>query len=490
MPEKKACHTCRRRRVKCDRGVPHCNRCRGAGLECLGYGKLILWNQGVASRGKMMGKTFELPKADSLSSPRPGSPHCSEGRTVSATPASPMVDPLFQDFSPTIRRYLTHFGRTFSTDLVIYDVPDQNPVRQLLRYARDHPVLRHIIVATSAHHLYNLSAPEDASRNSIHNDALMSKNTAIRLLNDELAHLDRFDANITLAAVMLFIYLDFLELGERTWRVHLEGAKSLIRYVKGKNRAGGCVEDLSVHRWLVSEIFILDIIGSTLGFAWSLEPSIYGLEEHEGIESILTMAEVNNFVSCPAQLLKQLLALMQSSQSSSQPHDPARDHQAAAVLCQVQEFNPFGWAFSIQSLSPCKDFNQRVQIASAYKAAICLYVSRLLPPGHPSNYTRDDRQDLVSGVIGHLSQLRPDNGLFKSTMWPCFIAGAEADCPDQRSWVRTHMGTIYKVFPYRSYKSTMETLELMWRQDKQGVSGSPENWLHKLRRLNVDLWVA
>ncbi|CEI61936.1 hypothetical protein FVEN_g2983 [Fusarium venenatum] len=33
----KACRTCKRRRVKCDNGKPHCQRCEKAGLNCEGY---------------------------------------------------------------------------------------------------------------------------------------------------------------------------------------------------------------------------------------------------------------------------------------------------------------------------------------------------------------------------------------------------------------------------------------------------------------------
>jgi hypothetical protein len=54
------CHNCRRNRRRCDRSVPSCSKCHTTGQECLGYGKLLLWTDSVASRGKMMGKTFAI----------------------------------------------------------------------------------------------------------------------------------------------------------------------------------------------------------------------------------------------------------------------------------------------------------------------------------------------------------------------------------------------------------------------------------------------
>ncbi|RPB11539.1 hypothetical protein P167DRAFT_524345 [Morchella conica CCBAS932] len=55
------CYTCRRRRVRCDRVLPGCAKCARTQLDCLGYKKPLVWNKGVASRGKMMGKTFPVP---------------------------------------------------------------------------------------------------------------------------------------------------------------------------------------------------------------------------------------------------------------------------------------------------------------------------------------------------------------------------------------------------------------------------------------------
>jgi Fungal Zn(2)-Cys(6) binuclear cluster domain len=56
----KGCYTCRRRRIVCDNELPTCRKCRNAGKECLGYQKPLVWVKGgVASRGKMMGLSFD-----------------------------------------------------------------------------------------------------------------------------------------------------------------------------------------------------------------------------------------------------------------------------------------------------------------------------------------------------------------------------------------------------------------------------------------------
>lgn len=67
----KGCYTCRRRRIVCDNGRPTCRKCRDAGKECLGYQKPLVWVKGgVASRGKMMGLSFDDVNASQGSSSR------------------------------------------------------------------------------------------------------------------------------------------------------------------------------------------------------------------------------------------------------------------------------------------------------------------------------------------------------------------------------------------------------------------------------------
>lgn len=57
----KSCHNCRQQRRRCDRAWPSCLKCSALGQECLGYGARVQWTNSVASRGKLMGKTYDLP---------------------------------------------------------------------------------------------------------------------------------------------------------------------------------------------------------------------------------------------------------------------------------------------------------------------------------------------------------------------------------------------------------------------------------------------
>lgn len=49
----KPCHNCRRRRLRCDRSWPTCHKCAVSGQECLGYGKVFIWTQGIDAQGNL-----------------------------------------------------------------------------------------------------------------------------------------------------------------------------------------------------------------------------------------------------------------------------------------------------------------------------------------------------------------------------------------------------------------------------------------------------
>ncbi|KAL5043774.1 hypothetical protein BDW71DRAFT_187343 [Aspergillus fruticulosus] len=198
----KGCYTCRRRRIICDNGLPTCRKCRDAGKECLGYQKPLVWVKGgVASRGKMMGRSFGDAKTDKTDArnnhqelDRPaaasGLPdsvepslstniqHLPDEKAGSGEPGSTqiacqeaimpvdhvrtpwvLVDPLFQDSSRLTRFYINHFNQNLAEFLTLYsDV--KNPFRDLIPLVRDSPVIAHSLAAMGALHYVILANGE------------------------------------------------------------------------------------------------------------------------------------------------------------------------------------------------------------------------------------------------------------------------------------------------------------------------------------------
>ncbi|KAK2677749.1 Carnosine N-methyltransferase [Fusarium oxysporum f. sp. vasinfectum] len=60
----KRCYQCSRRRIDCDRREPTCGKCSAKGIKCSGLGLRYRFNDGIAARGKFVGKS--LPVVDGL----------------------------------------------------------------------------------------------------------------------------------------------------------------------------------------------------------------------------------------------------------------------------------------------------------------------------------------------------------------------------------------------------------------------------------------
>jgi hypothetical protein len=108
---------------------------------------------------------------------------------------------------------------------------------------RSHPLLQHIIVASSAAHKSNLvrsAQPPfvqsdgkviyqrgEASQQALQ-EALVAKLKALRLMHEAVANVGSVPVDIIFAAALFFIYVELLESGKNGWRAHLEGAGRLM----------------------------------------------------------------------------------------------------------------------------------------------------------------------------------------------------------------------------------------------------------------------
>src|ERR1700753_195812 len=102
--------------------------------------------------------------------------------------------------------------RQVCKDLVLNDLPGKNPFRNLLAISGDNPVLEHIIVANSALHLANSTGNFPSTRDAgsgpsaaAYKDALLAKDTALRLLSEVLTNKTLINPDVVLASIMLFI---------------------------------------------------------------------------------------------------------------------------------------------------------------------------------------------------------------------------------------------------------------------------------------------
>ncbi|KAL3485994.1 fungal-specific transcription factor domain-containing protein [Aspergillus germanicus] len=352
----KPCHNCRRRRLKCDRSLPTCVKCSRTGQACLGYGKLFLWNQGVASRGRMMGKTFPILQ------PQCGTQYTLAGpRGLAYTAPSshfhlhaPLLDPVFGDIDYTSRQYLFHFASSLSSDMVISSADSANPFCRLIPLAREHPILLHAIVANAALNIsclhqrsngtldldtflpsqpqpqWHMDISDPSARAKV--DALSAKHRALVLLRHDLEKIHSttsakltlklnlncndvgdIDMDLIITVVHLFITFDLIDVDECEWKPHVQGAIRLISCLQsfeGGSRRYSPLAD--IRDSIMSDCLTYYILGSTLLRTPTLQnPFIPPPAENSSrtsnspsiIES-LTRAETNSYLSLPTPLLQ------------------------------------------------------------------------------------------------------------------------------------------------------------------------------------------
>ncbi|KAE8308067.1 fungal-specific transcription factor domain-containing protein [Aspergillus transmontanensis] len=423
------------------------------------------------------------------------------------------IDPLFQDMDNPSRRYLCHFATTLCEDLVISDVPNENPFRSLIPTCRDHPILLHIIVANAAMHISSMSRSsfdshignvqgqlsESSSTNTLSRtrystdssasatlDALSAKQKAIRLLKAALDNLSSTDINLIVTVILLFINLELIDSGKNAWRAHVEGAMKLISSLKPFQNDQ--ISPIALIRdRITSDCLTYHVLGSTLTNSTTfLDPFSLPID----ITTILRRSEANSYLSFPTTLLQILFRACELSNIAvtlPATETPPLINEASSLLNAAQSFDVESWAKNVEG-GPTDRTPNRIHTALAHQNAVCIYIYRSI-----AYYPADmDSEALVTEIIHHLSFIDPKDPLSKATSWPTFVAGAETDNPVYRQWALDRLSLLWNVLPWGYVQTAVEVMQMAWRlRDKSGtdyigVSG----WVQQLKALGNHWLIA
>jgi hypothetical protein len=217
-----------------------------------------------------------------------------------------------------------------------------------------------------------------------------------------------------------------------------------------------------------------------------------------GIDRALRIAELDHYSSCPAQISQLILAASAlpatESTHGSRCKDHGRDPCTQCIFLSIQEFDPGDWALTLQLRTPTDDFTERYHIASAYKAAAALYISQIIPDDH---HTCDHRptqpHDLVHNILSHISLIPRSNPLFKSSIWPICIAGAETTDPQHRAAVLLHLRTLSIEIRWQSTYGAEQALKAFWERIDALPEQEPHRarrWLDEFRSMGVSIYPA
>ncbi|KAL4968233.1 Zn(II)2Cys6 transcription factor [Aspergillus stella-maris] len=454
------CHTCRRHRLKCDEGKPRCQRCYASGVECLGYDNLIRWVNGVASRGKMMGKFFP----SNMFMPVATEP-CNDGRGFTNQPMlyDSLLHPWLQRLDHPTRHYLAHFLINVGNDLTIYNLPSQT---------------------TQNNQIY----------------ALQAKGRAFRLLNQEINNLNPSNYTTSLASLMLLAEFAVLESSDDTWRIHLLAAARLVRLIRTSYSAisdDSESDERSLRSWTIARLILQDTFGSSLSSSietWNIPDLCAAVN---GIDTALKYAEVEHYTACPSSISSVIQAARSIYDAGTEPSCCTPSPSTQCIFLTLQEFNPSTWTMYLQSqsLTPATESTERYHINSAYKAAATLYSLQAVPDTYLDScaHTPPRSTDLVDEILQHVSQVSPSHPLFKATIWPIYIAGAESGDALRREVVLQHVRCLSGVLPWQSMFGAEKVLREFWgRLDSvdEILATGRGRWLAEFRAMGAAVYPA
>lgn len=490
------CHTCRRRRVKCDQSLPFCKKCDISRHECLGYQKLFLWNRGVASRGKMMGKTFPTAPISKAESPpamhailaggtsvpqstiattsdttmdskslRTAHFMALEKRSMYGSLHTGLNDPHFQCLSTVQRYYLYCFGTDINQSLVLYDMPGENPFQSLVQYAEHYELLRQIIIATAALYACRMYHSTDIESNhspecsesslepgkqnysgralwhplqDTYHDSLVAKLKALSLLAKAI-QTGNVSSDIISTCVLLFVHFELIRPESTESRIHLIGAQALFRGLRPSKRAVQTVRNT-----VISDSILFDTMELALDTSRPWSSSI--------THSLLPLFErigTSNHITYSLEMLHALTGACESlrQHSATATLDPVLMNQITSAIRRIAAIDARSWAESFHRIHLCTtcpgDIEIRIHLCEAHKAASIIFLARAT--GSTFILPIETYQDRL---VEHLKQISYGQYLFKATSWPTFIAGLEAIDEGTASGLIDRLQFMCSILPY------------------------------------------
>lgn len=130
-------------------------------------------------------------------------------------------------------------------------------------------------------------------------------------------------------------------------------------------------------------------------------------------------------------------------------------------------------------------------MASAHKAAVIIYLSRLLLSMYSGTRPTRDFESLVTEIVKNLSMVNDENRLYTAITWPAFIAGAKTDSQKHRQFVMTRLEHQWELEPWGLYRKAAEIPQTIWTAKKWMPTTRNEqirdgDWVQYLRARNID----
>ncbi|KAL4986476.1 fungal-specific transcription factor domain-containing protein [Aspergillus falconensis] len=477
----KDCRQCIRRRIKCDRTVPHCEKCTIRKLSCPGFPRVHLkWDQGVASRGPFRGKALPVPK-----------PRGPEESDVTECDAS-IIGPVGDRVSPVTdlalclghlstsldEKLLRHFFSTVVSHLTWLDDGPCNPWRSLIEplvHCSSH--LRLSISGLAAAHLSATSLDDAQSslflqiNHRIRNDSLTSLSYRMRLelcAGPESSHRKSPDFSLLemLACTLVLCYAELRIPSSTDWGLHLRACRTMVERCYLRSRQKKPQDALS--RFLIKEVADLETFGNLAGCKY-IGSTTTGVDWTAFLNgNFWTFTALINEITATERLESNRRVGGQDPIESDMQewHDKleAAYHRATGMVTSLPESD------TIQNMF-------RAVIGAHYYATL-VYCYQCLAP-HAENIQRvESYGDMIFHTIQSVTA-SPHTAFIHDIFFPLFIVGTLCRNNKER---QSQLETIFlqSIFStgFWCNHTALQILRLYWKSDQSGH----ETWIQFARR--------
>ncbi|KAJ5368784.1 uncharacterized protein N7496_008544 [Penicillium cataractarum] len=489
----KPCWTCRRRTIQCDQSGFPCSKCEKAGLECHDK-RPLRWVEGVAIRGKLRGHVFKAP------SEAPQGPQVarSDEKQVSLisekrlrilhTPPYAMQDPRIHNMDRLSKYYIDYYNQRICKLYILFD-SDSNPFRNLLSFSLEDLALQKSIVAIAARHFANTGRSFDTTDAVVPSrfvhanmDALLFKKQTIEALSSSLSDVGSRRTEVTMATILLLIFLDILESGIDGWDSHLQGARGLLTLNQSlvkctpksdkKIDTGDTVRE--TRKFITEQLLLIETLGSALSGPRIVSEAFVGDNGMKHQESI-----VRSFLGCPGFLLRAVQffsdqrSLITEFRRRQETSNISILQDTLAMLDLTGRFDCLEWAADLQRCAASSiEVTKLCMLSQAYKTATLLYGTRVL---NALTAATSNNEELVSQLLGLIETLQNDAILFKCLLWPTFIAGLDCWAENQQAFVMKLLRALWDSTSCLNVIGASNILRDHWRREEM-----PETLMHEI----------
>ncbi|OAX85250.1 hypothetical protein ACJ72_00372 [Emergomyces africanus] len=422
------CHTCRKRRVRCDSTHPACNKCIAKGVKCLGYGKQkpLVWLQGGGNQNQYLveGNNPEPPRRkkgrpkiivakEDVKEPTQKTPELEKDErsevmelvetasdiSISLNNLDPQRVPETWDFKyplniKVVVSTIWYFNKYIypEIDPIVYyqDLPTIDPKDWQDDVSN---LLFNILVSAVATHKAVKSQQDDQI--SLGREIYQYKQQAFHRLNCELRNPKTQLGEITLICVLTLLLVELQQSAYGEWLAHFEGATTIIELKGGVKTV---LDQCPILKSALTCYLIMDVLGATTS---RKVLSVADASRQSGYSKDLPHIFRNGsetFVPCPNKLFDCVIQINYYRALSAHAIGTNRmltyfGNEIKSLLQSILSFSMPSWAdsmaqyYAMTAIIPHgkatgefiqPDRSHWLQIATIYQAAVLLYCIRSL----------------------------------------------------------------------------------------------------------------